>query len=415
MILRARLQFLSAIAAGLASCHPDTPPRGDVTPVSIPLGVPASAQPSATAVAPIVTSAPTIATSVAPIVSSVPPVPSATASATVVAVNPPPSRLTHCPSGEKLQHPCFAVRSTPSTGGNVGSPKEPYNTWDKNGCFQPNEIRGACNGISKSTGPFFRGGQCCFDVCQGMPAPCGRPFVVHGQARVADVVTRTDWIASPIGLDDGGRLRSEAARAWREDAAQEHASIASFARLSLELLAHGAPPTLVAAAHQAALDEVDHARVCFAIATELSGAAVALGPAPLSLEGLSLDGDLVSLAVRAATEGCVGETIAALALSRAAASCDSPALAAKLSKMADDELAHAALAWQCVAWAWGRIDAHERDAVARALTVGEVDAALVGASDAPGWRRLGRLTRDDMREVLTSARTLIDEAKTQLV
>ena len=407
MVLRARLQFLSAIAAGLASCHPDEPPLREATPVSIPLGVPASAQPTATAVAPIVTSAPTIATSVPP------PASATTFGTVVVAANPPPSRLTHCPSAEKLQHPCFPVKSTPSTGGNA-PPRAPYNAWDKNGCFQADEISGSCNGISESTGPFFRGGQCCFDVCQGMAAPCGRPFVVQGHARVAGVVARTDWTACPIGLDDGGRLRSLAARAWRDDAAQEHASIASFARLSLELLAHGAPPTLVAAAHQAALDEVDHARVCFAIATELSGA-VLLGPAPLSLAGLSFDGDLASLAIRAAIEGCVGETIAALALSRAAASCNSPALAARLSKMADDELAHAALAWQCVAWGWGRIGAEERAAVARALTVGEVDAPFVNASDAPGWRSLGRLTRDDMREVVAAARALVDEAKSQLV
>jgi hypothetical protein len=39
---------------------------------------------------------------------------------------------------------------------------------------------------------------------------------------------------------------------WR--ALFQHASVASFARFSLELLALGAPPDLVAAAHAAALD-----------------------------------------------------------------------------------------------------------------------------------------------------------------
>ena len=289
-----------------------------------------------------------------------------------------------------------------------------YSSWDKNGCYQGDEIVGSCNGIFAASGPMFQGGKCCFDVCQGQPAPCGRAFVVGGHVRVAEVVARGDWGASPLGLGEGSRLRAEAAQAWREDAALEHASIASFARQSLQLLALGAPPGLIASAHQAALDEVEHARVCFAIATELAAAPAALGPAPLSLDGLSFGGDLVSMAVSAAAEGCVGETVAALALSLASTACDSPALAARLAKMADDELAHASLAWQCVAWAYGHTGSLARQAIEAALAVPEFDAASVAECDVAAWHGLGRLTRADMRAVAASARVLVAEAKAQL-
>ena len=49
------------------------------------------------------------------------------------------------------------------------------------------------------------------------------------------------------------RLRLQIADRWLEAALDEHASIAAFSRFSLHLMAVGAPPDLIAAAHEAAL------------------------------------------------------------------------------------------------------------------------------------------------------------------
>ena len=49
------------------------------------------------------------------------------------------------------------------------------------------------------------------------------------------------------------------------------AEIASFARTSLDLLALGAPADLVAETHRAALDEIEHARIAYALASAFSG------------------------------------------------------------------------------------------------------------------------------------------------
>jgi hypothetical protein len=59
---------------------------------------------------------------------------------------------------------------------------------------------------------------------------------------------------------------------------------------------------------------------------------------------------LRELAIETFIDGCVGETVAAVDAAREAAAEPNPALAAILTKIADDESRHAALAWQIVAW-----------------------------------------------------------------
>src|SRR5690349_3292760 len=83
-----------------------------------------------------------------------------------------------------------------------------------------------------------------------------------------------------VGAAHDPATRADARRAGIEAAAREHAAVATFARLSLELLALGAPSDLVVAAHDAALDEVRHARQSYAIASALGETVV--GPDALA-------------------------------------------------------------------------------------------------------------------------------------
>lgn len=136
---------------------------------------------------------------------------------------------------------------------------------------------------------------------------------------------------------------------WTRDARMEHASIASFSRLALELMAVGAPAELVERAHHAALDEARHARICFEQAQRHAGAEI--GPGALPLDGLTLANDLEELAVATVIDGCVGETLAAALLRERAACCTDPALSAVLERMAEDEAEHAAFAYAIVGWA----------------------------------------------------------------
>lgn len=128
----------------------------------------------------------------------------------------------------------------------------------------------------------------------------------------------------------------------------EHASIAAFARFSLELLALGAPAELVGQAARAMADETEHARSCFALATRYGGKRV--GPSALSIQGCLDDSDPVAIFSNAFREACVGETLAAMEAQEAAQHAQEPTLRATLSRIAEDEARHAELGWRFAAW-----------------------------------------------------------------
>jgi hypothetical protein len=144
---------------------------------------------------------------------------------------------------------------------------------------------------------------------------------------LAPAIASSAWIASTC--------RSAACEIRLRDAFFEHASVAAFARLSLSLLAFGAPPDLVADAHRAALDEIRHTQISFALA----GAAIGPGPCPAFAE-LRAHRSLAELAEESFVDGCIGETCAALELRAIATrNGDDPTILA----MAEDEERHAEL------------------------------------------------------------------------
>jgi hypothetical protein len=173
-------------------------------------------------------------------------------------------------------------------------------------------------------------------------------------------------------------LRLRIAEGWLDAALDEHASIAAFSRFSLHLLAVGAPPELLAGAHQAALDEIGHARVCFDIAGVYAGEAV--GPGPLVIPPDLLGPlDLGSIAAAAVAEGCVGETIAALEARTLARLAAPPAVQETLRRIADEEQQHASLSWRFAGWALSAGGEEVRAAMKRAFA----DTADADAGPAP--------------------------------
>jgi hypothetical protein len=168
----------------------------------------------------------------------------------------------------------------------------------------------------------------------------------------AALAHREDWLA-PEGSVDTATLGAAAREAltahWEREAAFEHASIGAFAQASLALLAVGAPADLVAATHAAALDEIEHARLAYALASAYGG--VRRGPGPMPASGITGNASLATLAMDTFLDGCAGETTAALALREAAAMAEEGAVRLILERIAEDEERHAELAWRTVAWA----------------------------------------------------------------
>jgi hypothetical protein len=179
----------------------------------------------------------------------------------------------------------------------------------------------------------------------------GRPFLVGDEARQAELVLAGDREASlrVAGPIDDSELTRALAAAWLRCALTEHASVAAFARLSLQLLSHGAPLELVAGAHHAALDEIRHATHCLARAHRYTSRRFSLGA--LDVTGCLERPTLVELARLDVLEGCVGETIAAAVVAEQAARARDPELARELHGIAEDESRHAALAWRVARWA----------------------------------------------------------------
>jgi len=188
-----------------------------------------------------------------------------------------------------------------------------------------------------------------FRVCfQGV---CGRPFLVLAEQRLPPVTHRGDWLERTAPRVDHLTFseRAELERHWTMLGQMEHASIAAFARFSLQLLSLGAPPELVEACTQALADETAHTKLCFGIASAYAGRAI--GPGPLdvsdSLNVTSLR-DIVDLVI---AEGCFGETGAALEALDAAATATDPVIVAAYTRIASDEQRHAELAFRFVRWA----------------------------------------------------------------
>ncbi|HEX6274789.1 MAG TPA: ferritin-like domain-containing protein [Polyangiaceae bacterium] len=263
-----------------------------------------------------------------------------------------------------------------------------------------------------SSGPEQRGEVCCYAFCRSGSC-CGRAFSAGDGPRVAATAARRDWLlVSPgEGAPEGfGELTARDAGAigelWLRDAQMEHASIASFARFTLELLALGAPATLLEGAQRATLDEVEHARLCFGVAARFLRAPV--GPAALDLSGAEPRTSLAAAAAAAALEGCVGETIAALVAAEQRARCKDESIARVLERIADDEARHAALAFDFVAWALSVGGSEIRGAVERAVAQGIARAAEGPAtcrSPVPETvlNRHGRLSVDTERRVALRA------------
>jgi len=181
---------------------------------------------------------------------------------------------------------------------------------------------------------------------RGCSAIDGRPLREAGQPVLAEIVDDDRW-----GSERRGLARHEAAgQRWLEIARYEHASIAAFSTVALQLLNLGAPPELIEGCHRAALDEVAHAKAALGLARALLDAPVDFGALPIPVPA---EVSLRSVAVEALVEGCIGEGAAA-ARAHVAASRAVESIAEVWRAVAQDEARHAALAWSTLRWALER-------------------------------------------------------------
>lgn len=257
-----------------------------------------------------------------------------------------------------------------------------------NGCFY--EVQLACRAASDicRTDADCQGAECALInsspdwQCTFPNCAIGRPLLVDGAARTAPARSRRDWQDMPLTPDVEGiapETRAALTSHWLEVAALEHASVASFARFTLQLMALGAPPELLSGAQRAAADEVEHARVAYALASAYGGEAV--GPSALDLSGLPIETDRHAVLRGLVEEACVGETLG-VAEAQALASCThDPVVASLQARIAADEQRHAELAWCVLKW---MLD--DADADTRAFVRQTFESAIASAAHDPAPR-----------------------------
>jgi hypothetical protein len=299
-----------------------------------------------------------------------------------------------------------------------------------NGCFTDVEL--ACRAAGdacRTDGDCSQnpGSKCVLDgpsaswACMGTTCAIGRPLIVAGEVRMAPTVARGDWTATGItpglaGLD--GATRGAISAHWLEVAALEHASVASFARFTLELLTLGAPAHLLAEAQRGGLDEVEHARLAYAVAGAYSNRR--LGPDALDLSAVELHPDVPSILRALIAEGCVGETLGVAEAIELCATVRDPALQRVHARIAADEQRHAELAWRTLAWLLDGADAGLRRHAARCFD--DAVAAMSADPAAPSLvlpehgllsaETIGQVRRRAIAEViLPCASALLDRGR----
>ena len=201
----------------------------------------------------------------------------------------------------------------------------------------------------------------------------GRPYFENGAQRTATL--RMALRDAARGAGDDTSLDARRAMAWAKAGADEHASVASFARLALSLMALGAPTELLAGVQRAALDEVRHAEACWKLARHFGADDVTPGAFPFA-GPVEVRVTLAELAYAATREGCLGETLGAHLVARAAALTPKPEVRRALEAIAAEEADHAVLSFRIVAWALAVGGSETRAAVERALALPWPEANL---------------------------------------
>lgn len=202
------------------------------------------------------------------------------------------------------------------------------------------------------------------------PDTPGRPYR-EGDGRLRSPLLAFDS-APPVFVDCAAGL-AEAEREtlrdhWLHAASAEDASVPAFIRLAGDLAVVGAPPGLVAACLDAAVDESIHAAICFALAGAYGGRRFGAGAfeAPagsVAHRAACRTGELVRLAVESFEDGCLNEGAAAAQAAAAAEGARHRAVRESLERIAVDESRHASLAWAVLGWCLSEAEAAVRDAL----------------------------------------------------
>ena len=249
----------------------------------------------------------------------------------------------------------------------------------------------------------------------------GRQLRRFGRVLLPPVQPSKLWVGAGLKLPNAAQAPAGLGRQWRENGRTEHASVASFARLTLDLMALGAPPALIIAANQDALDEIRHTEACFALAHAIDGQAESPGPFPEAQRAHTLPRmrtlALAELAVLSLIDGALHEGVSARIIAKLARRSTNPTISAVLKQIAADEGRHAAHGWDVVEWCLeqgGAAVAHALSGAARVLPHHLASDLPAPARDG-GWEAWGIHGLALEHEEYTAARADVTQRVQRLI
>ena len=223
----------------------------------------------------------------------------------------------------------------------------------------------------------------------------GRQLRRRGKVLLPPLESGAGWARLDLAVSATPGLRAQLAARWRENGRTEHASVAAFARLTLDLIALGSPAELIEAANRDSMDEIRHADLCFSIARALDGRSESPGPFPAAQHAGGLPSSrplaLAQLAVSSLVDGALHEGLSARVIARLVKRCEEPAIRDALRQLAADEGRHAAHGWDVVEWCLaegGAPVAHALRGALRTIPV-HVDSDLPADARSGAWEKYG--------------------------
>lgn len=135
---------------------------------------------------------------------------------------------------------------------------------------------------------------------------------------------------------------------WLENASKEHISVPAFSKLSMQLIALGAPPELMEKVFRAASQEITHAMLSYSVASSLSGKAFSPDAMPEILKHSCEYDSLEKLILECFIDGCLMEALSAAHARESSLLAQEPAIKNVFDVIARDEQFHADLSWEIV-------------------------------------------------------------------
>lgn len=172
----------------------------------------------------------------------------------------------------------------------------------------------------------------------------GRPLRSNGKIKLSETTKSTEWLLE--------RNFSAPHHAWIDNGRGEHSSISAFSDLSLKLVQMGCPPDLLKRAHQAALDEINHAQLAFTLDAARNDNRSPQGPAAQC--GFTGNvGHFIRvqrMAVETFTDGCLFEARSAQGLRKMVDEEPDETIRQEIQRTVVEEDSHVELAWKILEW-----------------------------------------------------------------